>query len=128
MMIVEQFPKIKDGNYVVDVHNGFERLFYVVVPHQMVCHWKNFWGAELTTMEYKGVKADTHVGNQPIKEKIFEYINEVPQTIEELNRKLRNDGYNTHFNTDIKAFIYKLKSEDRVVTEYENRIMKVRTP
>lgn len=127
-MIVEQFPKLKDGNYVVDVHNGLERLFYVVVPHQMVCHWKNFWGAELTTMEYKGLKPQAHVGNQPIKEKIFEYINETPQTIEELNRKLRSDKYNTHFCTDIKPFIYKLKAEDKVITQYENRIMKVRTP
>lgn len=128
MIIVEEFPKIKDNNYVVDVHNGFERLFYVVVPHQMVFRWKNFWGAELVTMEYNGLKPSTHVGNQPIKEKIFEYITDTPQTIEELNRALRADGYNTCFDVDTKAFIYKLKSEDRVVTQYENRVMTVRTP
>lgn len=127
MMIVDKFPKIQDNNYVVDVHNCFERLFWCVVPHQMVYRRKNFWGAELTTMEYGPRKPDGSY-NKPAQEKIFEYITDVPQTLEQINRQLRADGYNTHFSIDIKSHIYRLKAEDRVVTEYNNRVMTVKTP
>lgn len=126
MIIVERFPKIENNNYVVDVHNGYELCFKVVVPHQMVCHWKNFWGAELVTMVYGSLDKYSHVGNKPMKEKIFEYIKDTPQTIDEINSALRADGYNSCLNTDIKAFIYKLKTEDRVITEYQNRVMTVK--
>ena len=123
-MIVNEFPKLKDNNYVVDVHNGFEHLFYCVVPHQMIFHWKNFWGAELITMEYIFPKPCGRL-NIPAQEKIFEYITDVPQTIEEINKQLRTDGYNTHFDIDIKAHIYRLKSKGKVTTKYNNRVMTV---
>lgn len=123
MMIVETFPKIENGNYAVEIHNGCSLCFKAVVPHQMVCRWKNFWGAELTTMEYGSLEQSSHVGNQPIKEKIFEYITDTPQTIEEINSALRADGYNSSFDVNIKAFIYKLKTEDRVKTQYKNKVM-----
>lgn len=125
MIVVDKFPEIQDNNYVVDVHNCFERLFWCVVPHQMVYHWENFWGAELTTMEYGPRKPDGWY-NKPAQEKIFEYITDVPQTLDEINRQLRADGYNTHFDIDIKSHIYRLKAEDRVVTQYNNRIMTVK--
>lgn len=123
-MIVEEFPKLKNSNFVVDVHDGFERLFVCVVPHQMVCHWKNFWGAELTTMEYGPRKPDGWF-NKPAQEKIFEYITDVPQTVDEINRQLRADGYNTCFDIDIKAHIYRLSTENKVITQYHKRVMTV---
>ena len=126
MMIVEKFPEIENGNYVVDIHNGCSLCFKAVVPHQMVYRYKNFWGAELTVMRHKSYKQIENVRNQPIKEKIFEHITDVPQTIDEVNASLRADGYNSCFDTDIKAFIYKLKAEDKVITQYEDRIMTVR--
>ena len=126
MIIVEKFPDFENGNYVVDVHNGYNLCFKAVVPHQMVLHWKNFWGAELTTMNYGALKQSTHVGNKPVKEKIFEYIKDTPQTIDEINSALRANGYNSCFNVDIKAFIYKLKTEDRVITQYQDRVMTVK--
>lgn len=125
MIIVEKFPEIENGNYVVDVY-GCKPWFRAVVPHQMVCHWKNFWGDELTTMEYKFKKLNSNIGNKPIKEKIFEYINDTFQTIDEINSALRADGYNISFDTDIKAFIYKLIAEGRVITQYKNRVMTVK--
>ena len=126
MIIVEKFPDIENGNYVVDIHNGCSLCFKAVVPHQMVIRRKNFWGAEVTTMNYGPLKQNSHVGNQPVKEKIFEYIKDTPQTIDEINSALRADGYNSCFDTNIKAFIYKLKTENRVITQYENRIMTVK--
>ena len=127
MMIVNKFPKLKNGNYVVDVHTVFEHLFYCVVPHQMVYSWKNFWGAELTTMEYGPRKSDGSF-NLPAQEKIMEYITDTPQTIDEINKQLRADGYNTHFDIDIKSHIYRLKAENKVITQYNNRVMTVQTP
>ena len=124
MIIVEHFPKLKDNNYVVDVHNGLERLFYCVVPHQMVYRRKNFWGAEVTTMQYGPIKPNGWY-NKPAQEKILEYITDTPQTIVEINRQLRADGYNTHFDTDIKSHIYRLRAEDKVITEYHNKVMTV---
>lgn len=125
MQIVEEFPKIKNGNFAVAVHNGFELLFWVVVPHQMVYRRKNFWGAEVTHMQYGPIKPDGSY-NRPATEKILEYITDTPQTVDEINRQLRADGYNTHFDTDIKSHIYRLKLDNKVVTEYENRVMKVK--
>lgn len=125
MQIVDKFPKLKGNNYIVDVHNGLELLFYAVVPHQMVYTWKNFWGAELTTMEYGPRKPDGWF-NLPAQNKILEYITDEPQTIDEINRKLRADGYNTHFDIDIKSHIYRLVSEDKVSTEYHDRVMSVK--
>lgn len=127
IMIVDKFPEFKNGNYVVDVHGIFEHYFHAVVPHQMVHHWKNFWGDELITMEYISRKPDGSF-NQPATEKIMEYITDTPQTIAEINRRLRADGYNTHFDIDIKAHIYRLKTADRVITQYHNKIMTVRIP
>lgn len=126
MIIVERFPEIENGNYVVDIHNTCELCFKAIVPHQMVCHWKNFWGAELTTMEYGSRKPNSHIGNQPIKEKIFEHINDTFQTIDEINSNLRANGYNTSFDTDIKSFICKLENEGRVIIQYENKVMTVK--
>ena len=124
-VIVEKFPELKGNNFVVDVHDGFERLFYCVVPHQMVYRRKNFWGAEITTMQYGSLKPSGWY-NKPAEEKILEYITDVPQTIDEINRQLRADGYNTHFDIDIKAHIYRLKAEDKVITQYNNRVMTVK--
>jgi hypothetical protein len=92
----------------------------------MVCHWKNFWGAELTTMEYRFKEPNSHIGNKPIKEKVFEYINDTFQTIDEINSALRTDGYNTSFDTDIKAFICKLEAEGRVIIQYKNKVMTIK--
>lgn len=129
MMIVNGFPKLKNGNYVVDVHGVFEHYFDAVVPHQMLHRYKNFWGAELLIIQYGPFEPRIeNVGNKPIKEKIFEYISNTPKTLNEINKSLRDDGYNTGLDTNIKAFIYKLKAEDRVVTEYDNKVMTVKLP
>lgn len=127
MMIVNEFPKLKDNNYVVDVHGIFEHYFYAVVPHQMVCHKKNFWGAEFVTIEYGPHKPDGSY-NKPATKKILEYITDTPQTIDEINRKLRADGYNTHFSIDIKSHIYRLKIDNKVITQYDNKIMTIKLP
>lgn len=125
LVIVEEFPKMKNGNFVVDVHNGFERLFYCVVPHQMVCHKKTFWGYELTQMKYGPHKPDGSF-NLPVQEKIFEYISDTFQTVDEINNQLRADGYNLHFNIDIKSHIYRLRADGKIITQYNNKVMMVK--
>lgn len=110
VFIFSDIPHLEKGNWTIDT-NINDKFQKVIIPHELIIRWKNFWGAEL--MRIKTNKSTTPqpvAGNQPICRKVAEYITNEFKSLEQINEELHKDGYNLHNDTDLKTVYYMLVS------------------
>lgn len=117
-LVFESIPHYKNGNYVTEFFtlNKYPiDIQEIVVPHQFIHHYKNFWGADVTVVKHPKYDSPQSVGkNLPIIKRVYEYITDEFQSLEDINNKLHKDGLNIQNDIDLKTVYYHLLVENKV--------------
>lgn len=106
MILTNSLIWFKNNNFVVECLDGPFDVIDIVIPHQLIYKYTNFWGASvLVVKEDKHDKPEPIGNNKPIANEILNVINKEFQSFDEINKKLKEKGYNP--NIDLKTVYWK---------------------
>lgn len=94
MILTNNLIWFKNNNFVVECLDGPFNVIDIVIPHQLIYKFTNFWGdSVLVIKEDKYNKPQPIGNNKPIADAILSVITEEYQSFEKINAKLKKLGY-----------------------------------